>query len=202
MFVVGMSFFSCNTLKCFSMNDQECKVRPEKISINSNEPSFYPYSVKISKCSGSCNNINDPYAKLCVPDVVKNMNVKVFNLISRANKIRYIKWHETCKCKCRLDASVCNNKQRWNENKSRCECKELTDKGLCDKEFNWNPSICESECDKSCDVGEYLDYKNCKCRKRLVDKLAEECSENIDEKELHRNKMIYNSTLNDYEKIM
>ena len=52
------------------MNNQECKVRPEIVSINSNEPSFYPYSVKIRQCSGSCNNINDPYAKLCVPDVV------------------------------------------------------------------------------------------------------------------------------------
>ena len=102
------------------------------------------------------------------------MNVKVFNLISRANKIRYIKWHETCKCKCRLDASVCNNKQRWNEDKCRCECKELIDKGICDKGFNWNPSNCECECDKSCDVGEYLDCKNFKCRKRLVYKLVEE----------------------------
>ena len=74
---------------------------------------------------------------------------------------------------------------------------------LCDKEFIWNPSNCKCECDKSCDVGEYLDYNNCKCRKRLVDKLVEEYSENIDEKklhstELHSNKMIYNSTLNDY----
>ena len=61
------------------MNDQECTVRPEIININTNEPSFYPYSVKISKCSCSCDNANDPYAKLCVPDVSKNMNVKVFN---------------------------------------------------------------------------------------------------------------------------
>ena len=117
------------------------------------------------------------------------------------NETKYIKWHETCKCKCRLDASFCNNKQRWNEDKCRCECKELIDKGICDKGFNWNPSNCECECDKSCDAGEYLDYKNCKCRKSLVDKLVDECSENIDEKELHQNKMIYNSTLNDYEKI-
>ena len=61
------------------------------------------------------------------------------------------------------------------------ECKELIDKGICDKGFIWNPSNCECECDKSCDVGEYLDYENCKCRKKLVDKLVEECTENIDE---------------------
>ena len=71
----------------------------------------------------------------------------------------------------------------------------MIDKRICDKEFIWNLSKCE--CDKSCDVGEYLDYKNCECRKRLVDKLVEECSQNINEKELHQNKMIYNSTLND-----
>ena len=107
------------------------------------------------------------------------MNVKVFNLMSRTNETRYIKWHETCKYKCRLDASVCNNEQRWNNDKGRCEYKELIAKGMCDKGFIWNPSNCE--CDKSCDVAEYLDYANCKCRKRLTDKLVEECSENIDE---------------------
>ena len=84
-------------------------------------------------------------------------------------------------CKCRLDAKVCNNKEGWNEDKCRCECKELIDKGSCDKGFIWNPSNSECECDKSCDVGEYLDYENCKCTKNLVDKLAEECTENIDE---------------------
>ena len=82
----------------------------------------------------------------------------------------------------------------------------MIDKVICDKEFNWNPSNCECEFDKSCGVGEYLDYKNCKCGKRLVDKSVEECNENIDEKELHStelhsNKMIYNKSLNDYRKI-
>ena len=76
----------------------------------------------------------------------------------------------------------------------------MIDKEICNKGINWNPSNFECECDKSCDVGEYLHYKNCKCRKRLVEKLIEECSENIDERELHPtelhpNKMIYNSTL-------
>ena len=70
MCVVTMSLFRCNSLKCVSMNGQVCKVRPEIININSNEPSFYTYIVKINKCSCSCNNINYPYAKLCVPYVV------------------------------------------------------------------------------------------------------------------------------------
>ena len=100
--------------------------------------------------------------------------------MSRTNDTRYIKSHGTCKCKCRLDASICNNKQQWNNYKCRCECKELIDRGICDKGYIWNSSNCKCECDKSCDFGEYLDYKNCKCRKRLEDKLIEECNENID----------------------
>ena len=102
-------------------------------------------SIKISKCSSSCNNIYDSYAKMCVPDVVKNLNVKVFNLISRTNETRHIKWHVTCKCKCRLDASVCNNKQHWNDDKCWCEYKELIAKGVCDKGYIWNPSNLECE---------------------------------------------------------
>ena len=93
------------------MKNQECKVRPKMINVNSKEPIFYPFGIKTSKCRGSCNNINDPYAKMCVPDVLKDLNVNVFNLMSRTNETRHGKWHETCKCKCRLDASVCNNKQ-------------------------------------------------------------------------------------------
>ena len=194
VFVVAMAFLNfnlsvVNSLELFSTNNQECKIRLEIINVNTNEPLFYRYSMTINECKGSCNTINDPYAKLCVPETIKNINIKVFNLMTRSNETRHIEWHETCKCKCRLDASVCNNKQRWNEDKCRCKCKELIDKEMCDKGFIWNPSNCECEFDKSCDVGEYLGYKNCKCRKRMIDKLVEECNENIDGKE-----MLYDET--------
>ena len=162
VFHIGSLFLSnlLNTtpLSCISMNNQACKRRLEIINVNSNEPVFYHFSIKTSNCSDSCNNINDPYAKICVPDSVKVLNVKVFNLMSRTNETRHIKYHETCKCKCRLDASVCNNKQRWNDDKCWCESKELIDKGVCDKGYAWNPSNCECECDKSCNFGQYLDY--------------------------------------------
>ena len=131
--VVSMTFFNfnlsnANSLECVSINNQECKIRSEIININTNEPLFYPYSITINKCKGSYNIINDPYAKLRVPDTIKNINFKVFNLMSRTNGTRHIEWHKTCKCKCRLDASARNNKQRWNEDKCRCEFKELIDK--------------------------------------------------------------------------
>ena len=58
------------------MNNQEFKIRPEVTNINSNVSLFYPYSILANKCSGSCNNINDPYAKLCVPNVAEDINIQ------------------------------------------------------------------------------------------------------------------------------
>ena len=130
-----LTLMSINSLSCISVNNQECKVRLQIVNVNSDEPVFYPFRIKTSKCSGSCNNINDPSAKICVRDVVKNLNVKVFNLMAKTNETRHIEWHEMCKCKCRLDASVCNNKQHWNNNKCRCECKELVNKGYVIKDL-------------------------------------------------------------------
>ena len=129
VFFTVMTFFnfsglSVNSLEYTSKNNQECKIRSEIINVNTNEPTFYPYGIEINKCKGSCDTINDPYAKICVPDTIKNINVKVFHRMSRTNETRHIEWHKTCECKYRLDANVCNNKQRWNKNKCRCECKE------------------------------------------------------------------------------
>ena len=88
---LSVTLLSETLLKFISMNNQECKVRPEIVNVNSNESVFYPFSIKTSKCSGSCNNIYDPYAKMWVSDDMKNIIVKVFNLMSRTNKTRHIK---------------------------------------------------------------------------------------------------------------
>ena len=74
-----------------SMKNQECKVREEVINVDNNNPMFHPFSVKVNKCSGNCNNINDTYPRLCVPNVVKNINLKVFNLISWSIQTKQIK---------------------------------------------------------------------------------------------------------------
>ena len=81
VFLIAMTIFNCNALRFASINNQECKIRPDVININSNKHLFYPYSILVNKCSGRCNNINDPYAKLCAPDVAKDINIKVFNLM-------------------------------------------------------------------------------------------------------------------------
>ena len=116
VFFIGLTissdFTNANSLSCISMINQECKTRPQIVNVSSNNPIFYPFSIK---SSDNCNNINDPYSKTCVPDVVKNFNIKVFNLMSRTNETRHIQWHETCKCQCILHAIVCNNKQCWNK---------------------------------------------------------------------------------------
>ena len=85
-FFTAMSLFnfnqsSVNSLECVSMNNQERNIRSEIINLNTNEPLFYSYSIKINRCKGSCNTINDPYSKICVPAQIKNTNVKVFNLM-------------------------------------------------------------------------------------------------------------------------
>ena len=100
MIIIGCSVISVNTLECVSMNNQEFKIRTKIKDINNNEPTFYRHSIKIYKCSASCNSINGPYTKLCVPDIIKNINFKVFDLLSRTNEASHIEWHEICTCKC------------------------------------------------------------------------------------------------------
>ena len=127
-----MSFFGCNLLnlnqfnniplKCVSTTNQGYKIRPQMANISSNEPLFCLCSILVNE-DGSCSSINDPCAKVCIPDVVRNTNTNVFHLMSRTNETIHIKWHETCKNKC------------------RCECKELIGKGICDKRFIWNLAI-------------------------------------------------------------
>ena len=144
VFFIGLTILSDFTnasslnaipLSCISMKNEERKTRSQVINVNGDQPTFFSFSIETGKCSGSCNDVNYPYAKIFFPDVVKNLNVKVFNLMSRTNETRFIEWHETCKCECKFGENVSNNKQRWNKNKCRCECKELIDKGVSDKGF-------------------------------------------------------------------
>ena len=94
-FFTAITFFSynvlnVNSLEFVSMNNQECKIRSLITNVNTNEPMFYPYSITINKGKGICNTINDPYAKLCVPDTIRNINVREFNLMSRTNETRHL----------------------------------------------------------------------------------------------------------------
>ena len=120
MILFLMTVSSAMTIKnCLLLKNQKCKVRK---GIADNDSMTFPYKIKVDRCLGSCNDVENPYFKVCLPDIVKNISVKVFDLVSQQNKFKNINFHESCKCGCLLDEKVCNNKQKWNKNKCKCEC--------------------------------------------------------------------------------
>ena len=173
-----------NTLERLSVINEECKPRPKILDVNEGvgEVLFYLYNVLVNKCSGSCNTLDNPMSRICVPNIIKNVNIKVYNFLMRLNETRNVLWHESCKCVCLLNSSVCNSKQIWNSDTCRCDCNEDF-AGIinCTKGYMWNPSTCECQCDMWCKPGQYLDYKNCACKNKLVGRIIEECTSVINE---------------------
>ena len=158
-------------LECASVVNQKCMPRPKILDVNEGigEALFYPYKVLVNKCSGSCNALDNPMSKICVPKIIKNVNMQVYNFLMRLNETRNVLWHESCKCVCKLSSSVCNNKQIWNDDTCRCDCNEdFAGIITCAKGYMWNPSTCECQCDKWCKQGQYLDHKNCVCKDKLT----------------------------------
>ena len=90
-------------LKCVSVVNQKFMPRPKILDVNEGvgEALFYPYNVLVNKCSGICNMLDDPMARLCIPNIIKNVNMKVYNFLVRLNETRNVLWHESCKCVCR-----------------------------------------------------------------------------------------------------
>ena len=95
------------------------------------------------------------------------------------NETRFLVQHELCKCKCRLNENECNSKQKWNHDDCRCECRELDHWISCKKGFKWNPSTYDCECDKARKISEYLDTKNCSCKKHLFGELVLACEDEM-----------------------
>ena len=170
-------------LECVSVINQKCIPRPKILDVNEGvgEALFYPYNVLVSKCSGSCDTLDNPMARLCVPNIIKRINMKV-NFLMRLNKTRNVLLHESCKCVCKLNSSVCNNKQIWNSDTCRCDCNEdFVSIINCTKEYTWNPSTCECQCDTWCKPCQYLDHKNCICKNKLIGRVTEKCTSIINE---------------------
>ena len=164
--------------------NQKCMSRPKILDVNEGvgEALFYPYNVLVNKCSGSCNTLDNHMSKICVPKVIKNVNIKVYNFLMMLNETRNVLWHESCKSVCRLNSSVCNNKQIWNDDTCRCDCNEdFADVMNCAKGYTWNPSTCECQCNTWCKPGQYLDHKNCACKNKLIGRVIEECTSVINE---------------------
>ena len=173
-----------NALECVSIVNQKCMPRSKIPDVDEGvgEALFYPYNVLVNKCGGSCNTLDNHMTKMCVPNVIKRVNMQVYNFLMRLNETRNVLWHESCKCIYKLNSSVCNNKQIWNSDTCRCDCNEdfagITN---CTKRYTWNPSTCECQCDTWCKPGRYLDHKNCICKNKLIGRVIEECTSVINE---------------------
>ena len=184
---LSISLFGIIKTKCVSVVNQKCMPRPKILDVNEGvaEALFNPYNVLVNKCSGNCNTLDNPMAKLCVPNVIKRVNMQVYNFLMRLDETRNVLWHKSCKCVCKLNSSVCNNKHIWNDDTCRCDCNE-----------DFTGVIgCECECDIWCKPGQYLDHKNCICKNKLVSRLIEECTSVINETMINNKDSDNNNTL-------
>ena len=120
------SILKIRALECVSVVNQKFMPKPKILVVNEGvgEALFSPCNVLVNKCSGSCNTINNPMKKLCVPNIIKEINIKVYNFLMRLNETRSVLWYESCKCVCKLNSSICHNKQIWNSDTCKCDCNE------------------------------------------------------------------------------
>ena len=197
---LAISLFSVlevRALECVSVVNQKCMPRRKILNVNEaiGEALFYPYNVQVNKCSGSCDTLDNPIEKLCVPNVMKELNMKFYNFLTILNETRNVLWHESCKCVCKLSSSVCNNNQIWNDDTCRCDCnQDFAGMINCAKGYTWNPSTCECQCDMWCKSGQYLDHKNCVCKNKLIGRIIEECTRVINETMINNKDNITNNT--------
>ena len=137
-----------NHTNCLSLSNQKCMIQPNLINLRPNEYSqdshYYRFTVKLNKCVGSYNTLNDFSNKVCVPKKTEDLNLNMFNMITRINEPKILTKDISCKCKWRFDGKKCNPDKWWNNDKGRCECEKRQ------KDYIWNPSTC------NCKNGKYL----------------------------------------------
>ena len=142
-----------NHKKCVSLSNQKCITQPTLINLHPNEYSqefhYYPFAVKLDRCVGSCNNLNDLSNKVCIPNKTEDLNLTVLNMMTGINESKTLTKHISCECKCRFDGRKCNSGHWWNNGKCRCEFKKCY---VCEKDTVWNPSTC------NCENGKYYGY--------------------------------------------
>ena len=104
-----------NHTKCVSLSNQKCITQPGLVNLHPNEYSqefhYYPFAVKLDRCSGSCNTLNDLPNKLCIPNKTEGLNLSVFNMITEINESETLKRHISCECKYKPDGTKCNSNQ-------------------------------------------------------------------------------------------
>ena len=178
------SIIKTRALECVSVINRKCMPRPKILDVNEGvgEALFYPCNVLVNKCNGNCDTINNPMAKLCVPGIIERVKMQVYNFLMMLNETRSVLWHESCKCVCKLNSSVCNNKEIWNSDTCRYDCNEDFASIInCTKGYTWNPSTFQCQYDTWCKPDQYLDHKNCICKNKLIGRITEECKSVINE---------------------
>ena len=139
-----------NHTKCVTLSNQKCMIQPTLINLHRNvyiqEFHYYLFVVKLDRCFGSCNTLNDLSNKVCVTKKTEDLNLSAFNMITGINELKKLTKHISCECKCKFDGGKCNSDQWWNNDKCRCECKR---RHVCEKDYIWNPSTI------SCENGKY-----------------------------------------------
>ena len=144
----NFKIFTQDKVNCYLLKNQKCKVR--KIIVD-NDYMTFPCKIGVNRCIGSCNDKDNPYFKVCLPDSVKNISIKSFDLLSKKNILKNISFHKSCKCSCLLDEKVCNNLQKWNKDKCSCECLKI----------------------KKCKIGYSRNVNNCRCEMKKLAALTE-----------------------------
>ena len=133
------------------LSNQKCKTQPALINLHPSEYRqefhYYPFSVKLDRCVGSCNTLNDLCNKVCLPNKTEDLNLSMLNMVTWINELKTLTKHISCKCKFRFDGRKCNSGQWWNNDKCGCECKK---RHVCEKDYVWNLATC------SCENGKYL----------------------------------------------
>ena len=139
-----------NQIKCFSLSNRKCEIQPT-FNLHPNEYiqefHYYPFSVKLGRCVGSCKMLNDLSNKVYVPNKTKDFNLSVFNMIIGIIESKLLTKCISCECKCKFDETKYDSTQCWNNDKCRCECKKIN---VCEKDYVWNPVTC------NCENGKYL----------------------------------------------
>ena len=152
---------AAGAIKCVFLINQQQRDRSMLIDLNLDKPLYQSFSISINRRDRSCNTVDDRFGRICLPNKIKDMNLKVFNTINGINQTKNI----SCECNCNLDRRKCNSRQKWNNDECQYEWKLQMKYCALEEDYPWNLSACVCECDKNCEICEYL--KDCEYMKSL-----------------------------------
>ena len=127
MFIGLLSFIRSLATRCVSLINEPCTDRSTLIDLNPVELKYYPFMVSLDKCSGSCNSFDDLSTRIFAPSKTKDVNLKVFNMITNRNGAKTL-------------VNIFHVIVNGNFNSATCSSNQT-----CKNVYNWNPSTCICE---------------------------------------------------------